>query len=918
MKKLYVLLILHVCVLKIHAQTWSYEFKMDNFRQVNETEFQFDLSLRKGTGSSDFALHSMACRWSFSEAILNGGSFQNGYLTLVGGSTPTGTGLFQKPGWFSDNDFTMVGPSQLEWNSAAALPGNGDPVTVIDATWRKVAGFSVKLRNTGNTAMLNFADADPQFAFESSGAYMIVRRCDAYTGSNPTAAMSGTGFTEISPAGRVAIPATGAAVNTRKLAGFCFTGTGNYSSAVNWNNVTTSNYHTVPGTLNNAIIAGAATISDSRTSAELTVATGGYLVIESTGKFTTGNLFNDNLTGVTGPITLAGWDFENSNLIDLPYTADFGTSNNIESAIFSTTATFEDFYTINNGTRAPVGLVFRAGSGTGTQRDWRIQLSSSGYQNIKISSTSWSDNLSWRSTVGPTSFNIQWSLNGSTWTDVSSGTVTVANNWTTGVVSNLPLPSNLNDQSTIYIRWRTNAPDKTKNGYTSIDDIIVTGEPLPSGITIRSASGSTGSLIHNNAGVSASVGRYIGGWTDANHGWHFLSSPADAQPISAFHTPGSGNDFYQWDEGAADGNKWINRTGPDGQLNPAFETNFAVGSKGYLIANASVSTPAFSGVINVADVPVTGLSNHSGTPSAGWHLLGNPFSSAISFNQGNWNRINVSPKAQIWNEATASYKVISGAMEIPAMNGFMVYTTGNGSLNIPTNARLHSDSGWYKQSGTDDRILLVAHDPEGNTSQETAIAFDNRATDGFDAEFDSYFIPGFAPAFYSRSGNADFAWNTIPVSSGEGTTPLIFTKNGSPSFNITLERTIPGVTVVLKDLKLNQEQILSTNPVYSFSSSPEDDPDRFRLSFRSNGMNDHTTNRPVSIYSIGYTIYIMANNARGISGTVRICNMAGIEIMSQVIREEIKTAISCSYSRGLYLVTVSTAEGIYTEKIIIH
>ena len=83
-------------------------------------------------------------------------------------------------------------------------------------------------------------------------------------------------------------------------------------------------------------------------------------------------------------------------------------------------------------------------------------------------------------------------------------------------------------------------------------------------------------------------------------------------------------------------------------------------------------------------------------------------------------------------------------------------------------------------------------------------------------------------------------------------------------------------------------------------------------------MNDHTTNRPVSIYSIGYTIYIIANNARGISGTVRICNMAGIEIMSQVIRKEIKTAISCSYSRGLYLVTVSTAEGIYTEKIIIH
>ena len=901
----------------IKAQTYSYEIKMDNFQQINETEFQFDISLRKGTGSSDFALYSMQCRWSYNAAVVNGGSFQTDYLTIVGGSNPTGTQLYQKAGWFSDNDFTRISSTQLGWATVSIILGNGDQITVIDATWRKVARFSVKLRNTANTAMQNFADVDPQFAFETSGINLIVRRCDGYTGSNPTATMVGNGNSEVSTATRVVTPALGVAVNTRELAGYYFTGTAGYTTAANWNNVTTANYHTVPGSLNNAIIAGSTTVSDTRIAKDVTVASGGYLVVSPTGKYTANNMYNDNTGSGGGTATIAGWDFQTATpgTNQYPYKADYGITGNIGISPLNTTATKTTSFDFSStgGTIAPrANLWFYQDPDTEElfYYDWNIQFSTLGYQNLKVSSKQRSP------TTGPLSFKLQWSTNGTVWNDVTNGTINVNTTWSSGVLSNLDLPSDLFNKSTVYLRWLNTSVNGTGSS-SAIDDIYITGDALPTGINIQSTSGSTGSLIHNTTGVNATIQRYIGGWSDANHGWHFLSSPVAAQPISVFHTAGSGNDFYKWDEGATDNKKWINRTGSTGQLNPDFETNFAVGLNGYLIANATTTTPVFTGEINVSNVAVTGLTNHYGTAYSGWHLLGNPFASALKFNQGSWNRVNVSPIAQIWNQTTASYKVLRTAMEIPAMNGFMVYTTGSGSLTIPADARVHSDSVWYKQAATEEKITLVANDPDGQTAQETIIAFDNNATEGFDFDFDSYYMSGFAPAFFSKSNGKNFAWNTLPLLTGDRIIPLSFTKNSSTHFNITITEKIPGINIFLRDLKLNTDQDLSRFPVYSFSSEQGDDANRFELHFSGVGMNETVKNRPVSIYSFENTLNIISNTTLPVTGKLMICNMMGQNILVTNLGSELKTTISLNYPQGYYLVKLITLDGSYTEKVFI-
>jgi autotransporter-associated beta strand protein len=249
-------------------------------------------------------------------------------------------------------------------------------------------------------------------------------------------------------------------------------------------------------------------------------------------------------------------------------------------------------------------------------------------------------------------------------------------------------------------------------------------------LVIESNATGTGSLIHSTANVKATIERYIGGWTDASHGWHFLSCPSITEAIQTHFVPdppGSNQDFYKWDEPT---DSWINTKTAAGDWNSSFESSLVSG-RGYLVAYNANVTKSFRDSINVAGVSVSGLTHTDGNTYMGWHFLGNPFASALKWTQGTWNMTNIGTYPQIWNEPTASYKVLAGSGIIPAMSGFMVYTSGSGSLTIPADARVHSDSAWYK-SGNEERILLVANDPEGKTAQESIIRFNSSATEDFD------------------------------------------------------------------------------------------------------------------------------------------------------------------------------------------
>jgi hypothetical protein len=155
-------------------------------------------------------------------------------------------------------------------------------------------------------------------------------------------------------------------------------------------------------------------------------------------------------------------------------------------------------------------------------KNWNVRFKTTGYDHVKISSKQRAGG----SNGGPADFKMQYRLGSSgMWKDIPGGTVTLANDWFTGVVTDLELPAECQNQTTtVNIRWimTTNndvlGGSVAATGVSKIDDIIVTGMPI-TGVEERAAiqlssfpnpsvsdfsiaipGGTTGIEIYNNRG----------------------------------------------------------------------------------------------------------------------------------------------------------------------------------------------------------------------------------------------------------------------------------------------------------------------------------------------------------------------------------------------------------------------------------
>lgn len=436
---------------------------------------------------------------------------------------------------------------------------------------------------------------------------------------------------------------------------------------------------------------------------------------------------------------------------------------------------------------------------------------------------------------------------------------------------------------------------------------------------IESDSQGSGSYIGPEPAITGglTVERYIHGFTTDFEGWHFLSSPVQYQPISSFHTPGSGNDFYSWNENSG---TWINRTASGGGLNNAFETEFAIG-KGYLIANALTSTREFNGSLNADAVTLTGLSNTSGTGFSGWNLIGNPYPSAIVWNDGiNWTvPADFSGVAKIWDESAASYTDIWSGAPIPPANGFMVQLlTGTlSSLSIPLAARAHNQQPWYKSSAS--RLELTLLDVDHSTKQRLILGISERATDDFDPALDSRFLQGYAPQFFAVSGDEKLSSCVFPPWTSMKVIPMGFVRNEGENYVLKAGNLFSGqvTDIILWDEKEGKMQDLKQNPEYHFTATESDNPLRFSLILNS-------SSTPTS--SSGSSTLVMSQSGE------RLLVNAGIESYHEIVLSDISGKVllrkSCNDASvqvldvsnlpsGIYLVGAIGSLGKATGKIVL-
>jgi hypothetical protein len=495
---------------------------------------------------------------------------------------------------------------------------------------------------------------------------------------------------------------------------------------------------------------------------------------------------------------------------------------------------------------------------------------------------------------------------------------------TANAITDLTLNQNV---TLTYFSTTSNAIYNNQSGTTMFNITLSAGKRLTvinsrvnlSGctLTLKSDNGGTASFLINNiitgmSGTNVTVERYISGWTDAMHGWHLISSPVVDQAVApAFTDPTPANyDFYKWDELT---NLWLNEKEVANGI-----TNFVPGT-GYLVAYLSAGARQFIGTLNNADVMVSNLTI-SGGDNSGWNLAGNPFPCALVWNDGvNWTApAELAGTAKIWDEGTAAYVDIAPNGIIPAMNGFMVQVISGSpaSMTIPAAARTHDDTPWYKNTGAS--LTLIAYDQANNTAQQSIIKVNDQAGEGYDAAFDSRFLPGYAPQFYSVAGEETLSTNTLPDLENGRVIEMGFVKNTASAFSIGLqaENMIPGMLVYLTDKKTGAVTELSQGQEYTFTSSEGDASDRFKLHFGALGIEDPAYSQLFDIYASAGLIYISSQEP--VKADVVVTNLLGqVVTRSHTSGRELTVIDASSLKSGIYMVSIHSASQVSNRKVYI-
>ncbi|MEI6898834.1 MAG: alpha-amylase family glycosyl hydrolase, partial [Bacteroidota bacterium] len=510
-----------------------------------------------------------------------------------------------------------------------------------------------------------------------------------------------------------------------------------------------------------------------------------------------------------------------------------------------------------------------------------------------------------------------------TWTGTLSSVWNNASNWNLSAVppflANITIPGALSNYP-VLTQALTEIYSITLQSGASLTiapgkALTVTG-PLTNNsgadkLIIQSDATGTGSLLNSTSGVNGTMQRYIAKRSDNLHGWHFLSAPVDAQAIRPEFVPnpiGSEQAFMKWDEVSK---LWINSKDVSGNWAAGFETDFFVG-RGYLVNYNSNVTKNFKGLFNVSDITFSGLTK-TGSSYSGFHLLGNSYTSAVHWMNG-WASQNLSTTAKIWDGMAGSYTDINYDDIIPALQGFMVEADAlPASIQISAASRVHDNQAWYKSEESVPLIKLKAQDISGQTSQMSVVKFDAGSTVGYEKEFDSHFLPGYAPQFYSVEGSDHLSTNTLPNLDVQTTIPFDFVKNDGNDYSIEAVKVenIPA-HVYLTDLKQNQTQNLSSNPVYSFTSAEGDNPARFLLSFSHMSIDDKTGRRNgIFVYN---NILCISNPGES---TIELFNMLGQKIVIGKTHDEVLYRLNLALPSGYYIVRMTGSLGVMNQKVFV-
>ena len=419
----------------------------------------------------------------------------------------------------------------------------------------------------------------------------------------------------------------------------------------------------------------------------------------------------------------------------------------------------------------------------------------------------------------------------------------------------------------------------------------------------------TGSLITSGQ-ISGSGENRFNQFLGFQNGFPYLvSSPVTQSQASAFGQPTV--------------EKYL-ETGATWQALPMNEA--LVHGNGYRISGTSGSTAQFIGAFTNLDMTLTGLSytNSVATENRGLNLLGNPFTSAIQWELGNWQRTNLDYAVYVWD----GYKFLSwnglvGSLKdgiLPAMQGFFVKANGTGaSLTIPAGSRMHSAIPFYKEAESISNLISMKVENVAGDGyyDETFVNIRQGATSGYDGQYDAVKLTGNTsyPQIYTLASSqeklsidtrADFGQVAVEFQVGIAGSYKILFKNIE-----TFESSQP---LYFEDKQTNTVINIRNSNEFVFSTDVLTQPGRLVLHFQEVGLKESSA-PDFRVWCSGDACHVVSDGGSSAIREIALCNLTGQPVFQAAeCVMPYKFAVHSEWS-GLYILRVKTDEGIFTRKL---
>ena len=239
---------------------------------------------------------------------------------------------------------------------------------------------------------------------------------------------------------------------------------------------------------------------------------------------------------------------------------------------------------------------------------------------------------------------------------------------------------------------------------------------------------------------------------------------------------------------------------------------------------------------------------NNGNLSDGWHMIPNPYPSAIDMNSPAITYSNVQIAAYVldntlgdwrgeWRSWVAGTSNNGGSNILSSYQGFFIKATAeNASITFREGCKVDDQAGYIRTEDATRQILRFSLN-QGENNYETTLSFHDQATDEFDEEFDGYFF-GEAPAAGSyaiatKNGDDYLSINTLAELTEDLSVPFRIAAATPGTYTLKLEdeqNILSSVCLLIEDTETQELYPVGPEFEHTFNVLDEDYvTDRFVL-----------------------------------------------------------------------------------------